>query len=347
MPNSSGQSLSEVGIVRFEMFPIECRPEKPATKTQKAKRLVPDYLSVLGEMQRIKGDEPHIVGTRKAQLLFGRPPSAIASDIRQQLETERLRLGRAVNSQTNVLLAGFASFPSSNDELNANPALFGPFKTWCALVPAFLKAEFGDRLDTLVLHLDESQPHIHFACGIRFSKEERSVSCVHPGVKVRPDDIAGRAKSGREWKGQRFNFAKGTRDFLDRYFRQVSAPLGHARFGAGTGSLNRKEWQQQRAQREALKHALEEAQRVRREIDRALREFEQERLAKMKILDALEQKVERSRSKLVRIQERTRELARLRGRLRMALKWATTHGIDVPRPVREAAGLSDAGSAQP
>lgn len=335
-----------VGIIRIGKFPVQYRPES-TRKSGKVKPLVPDYSSVLGEMGRTKGDEPHIVGPRQAHLLYGRPPSDIAAQIRGELELARDCRGRRINPQTTVLLAGIASFPATTDEVRANPALRESFRTWCGLVLKFLTAEFGGRLDTVVLHLDENQPHVHFACAARLLMGERSASGIHPGVAARPTEIAARAKSGRDWKGQKFSFAAGNRAFLDRYFMQVSAPVGHARFGGRVASLGRKEWQKQRKQREALKHALDEAKRVRTEIDQARHEFERERQAQAEILAALKHKIERSRARIARIQKRARENFQIRARLRIALRWASAHGVNVPQHVLEAAGLPDAGSAQP
>ncbi len=117
---------------------------------------------IVDEASRIQGNCDHIENPQPPTLLFGVMPNMALDEAEKKVEVEkdevRLQDGsikfRKVRADKAILLAGVASYPREGEE----------YQVFRDLTLRFLKRKYGSNLKSVVEHLDEAHPHIHFYC---------------------------------------------------------------------------------------------------------------------------------------------------------------------------------------
>jgi hypothetical protein len=89
---------------------------------------------------------------------------------------------------------------------------------WLMATKAWLERLYGDRLAAMLVHRDESHPHVHYFV-VGDARE------LHPGLRA--EYIDGTRIASVQERSARYRIEM--RAFLDRYHAEVGAPLGLAR----------------------------------------------------------------------------------------------------------------------
>ncbi|HHC7275305.1 TPA: plasmid recombination protein [Vibrio campbellii] len=221
-------------------------------KNQLIDDLGPALESVVNEGMRVDGYCPHVLNPQRPEILYGIDPRDVPKIAIERAAQARDKLGRRIRKDSPLMLAGIASVGSeSSVEL----------KDFLNLSIKFLRRKYGNNLMSIILHLDEPHPHIHFYCVPSNTNGEFKMSEIHDGIRARDQCSGGRKKKENAYK-------KAMRAFQDEYYSSVSAALGMLRIGPKLQRLSRKEWKAQKAQASILSESLRSA----RELQKKARE---------------------------------------------------------------------------
>ncbi|BCG19302.1 plasmid recombination protein [Vibrio alginolyticus] len=212
----------------------------------------PSLESVVNEAMRVKGYCPHVEKPQCPEILFGMDPRDVSKIAIERAGRAKDKLGRRIRKDSPLLLAGVASIGSeSSVEL----------KDFIDLSIEFLRKKYGNNLMSVVLHLDEPHPHIHFYCVPGDKNGEFKMSDIHDGMRARNQCSGGRKKKEHAYK-------EAMREFQNEFYNSVSAALGMVRIGPRVQRLDRKGWKAQKAQATILAENL----RVARELNKKANE---------------------------------------------------------------------------
>ena len=127
------------------------------SKQAKTKQNKTTILGVCAEAARVEGFTGHVENVEPADIVFGMNPMALFKEIETRFEAQNTENkaggGRARQKDSLLMSAGVFSYPGEVDD---------EFFAWQADCIEYLKKEYGDRFKSAVVHLDESNPHLHF-----------------------------------------------------------------------------------------------------------------------------------------------------------------------------------------
>lgn len=151
---------------------------------------------------------------------------------------------RRVRSDQHTLLTVVASHPAApGQDAEAVGA-------WQERTVEWLRAEWGDRLQSVVRHDDEAHVHVH--AYVLPDDAEMRARILHPGAAAKEEAKAFAITAGADPKAA--NAAGDTaykaamRGLQDRFFEAVGVPSGLARLGPGRRRLDRGAWRAEQAQ---------------------------------------------------------------------------------------------------
>lgn len=113
----------------------------------------------------------------------------------------------------------------------------------------WLKKKYGDALESVIEHTDESHPHLHFYV---VPKPGQRFESIHQGR------AAANAKKGQGGKKGEQNqaYKASMREFQDEFFEKVGIEHGFTRIGPGKRRLTREEWKLEQIQAAAAAKAI-------------------------------------------------------------------------------------------
>lgn len=220
---------------------------------------------VLAEAARRPDASLHVQAPIAPEVVFG-----VGVDTVRRLHDERAATAkatlasgkqRAIRQDQNTLLTVVASHPAAMDSLVSNPSLADEVREWEGRTVAWLRDQYGAALVSVVRHVDEGHPHLH--AFILPEAPDLRASAIHPGQEAKRRIVSGGAADGED--GNALNrradvaYRAAMRDWQDSYWHSVGLPCGLTRIGPGRRRLTRDEWQAERAQAKAVRHAQDRA----------------------------------------------------------------------------------------
>jgi hypothetical protein len=211
---------------------------------------------VAAEAGRKPENSRHVENPLPPVLLAGVEPELAWSEIERRhsvaRDTYTTKTGkttqRRLRSDAAVLLAAVASHPEPTETADTDSA---DFRDWLKRSIEFFTEQHGEPL-SVVMHLDESHPHIHFLTAPNLENGQRMPD-IHAGEKAKAN-IGGKHAKKRD-KKQAFTVAM--RGYQDRYQEMVGVYHGQARLGPKRQRLDRTGWMAQQAE------AARQAERLR------------------------------------------------------------------------------------
>lgn len=190
-----------------------------------------DLTGIIGEATRTDGFCPHVPRPEEPTVLKGdlaKLKAQLEKEVpvfKRQLKTtvkgKEVICERGLRKDANILLAGTASYPTPG----ARPG-DPDFDRWLKLNMRFLDKEYGGQLQAVVLHLDESHPHIHFY--VIPSGYDMTNAC--------------RADKASKEENKKTASAQALRDYQRDYNEQVGIYCGLSHTGPRRRRLTRQEW---------------------------------------------------------------------------------------------------------
>ncbi|MBX5235298.1 hypothetical protein HJC02_23980 [Rhizobium sp. NLR4a] len=175
---------------------------------------------------------------------------------------------RKLDSKQKTLHTVVASHPYTVEEVRADPKKAEEVRDWERRTVAWLKAQYGPALKSVVQHTDEQQWHIH-AYVLPTHDAQMRAGVYHPGVVAKKAVKAAGARDGEDGKALNKRadaaYKAAMRDWQDSYHNAVAVPCGLTRLGPARRRLTREEWKAEQAQAAALKNAVDRAAVVKRQ----------------------------------------------------------------------------------
>lgn len=229
-----------------------------------------DY--IFDEVTRVPSASVHVPSPKPPEVVYGLHPDAVRvlhDERAAAAKTSRTdKAGKttlkAIRKDQNTLAGLIFSHPVSMDEYRGSADVRRDVSDWEQRSIEWLRAQYGDRLVSVVRHTDESHPHLH--AYLLPDDTEMRAGLLHPGYPAKNAVLAAGPQPGEDKKamGKRADraYVAGMRAWLDDYHTKVAIPTGLTRLGAGKRRLTRAQWHQEKAQAAALKQALERARVV-------------------------------------------------------------------------------------
>ena len=187
--------------------------------------------TILDEAARVPRACLHISHPRPPKLIFGQDLTEVRRASIQWASQARDAKGHRLRIDGLCLLAGVVSLSQDRS------ADWQAFRDTTTL---WLRKYFGPHLASVIEHLDEANPHLHFYCipppGTRFDS-------IHPGRKA----MAAAAKLGKVKGLQNRAYKEAMRRFQDEFSEQVALGFGITRIGPGRRRLTREAYMQEQA----------------------------------------------------------------------------------------------------
>ena len=210
--------------------------------------------SIIAEANREPGAIPHIQEPQSPALLFGKPIEELEATCEAWAAGTTDALGRKTRKDALCLLGGVFSAPDGTD-----PASWEQIKADALL---WLQGRYGDRLQTLLEHRDESHPHCHFYV---VPRPGESFDAIHDGKRAENKLGKGSLKGDRNAA-----YKIAMRSFQDDYYKHVGAPNGMSRLGPGRRRLTREEWKLEQLQVQTIGQKLRQAEALMEQAGEAL-----------------------------------------------------------------------------
>lgn len=215
----------------YQLVHLEIYNDNPS-KSEK-----PSMSSIVSEAMRVDGFCPHVYQPQTPEILYGLDPRQLPDIAIERSKMAKDKKGRKVRKDAPLLLAGVISIPAESDI---------DFKKFLSLSLTFLKRTYGQNLASVVLHLDEAHPHLHFYAIPSLKDGGFSMAEIHPGIKARSECV------GKGYSKKANAYKQAMRGYQDMFYAQVSSKLGMTRLGPRVQRLTRKQWKAQQAQAKAL-----------------------------------------------------------------------------------------------
>lgn len=221
----------------FQFIHIQCiaraKPKKVSTGSD-TKWTVSD---IAGEAMRSPENSPHVKDPSPPVIVFGIDAFQVAAEAEKRAEASKDVMDRKIRMDTPIMLAGVASHPVAVSDL-IDPEKRAEYEFWKKETMSFLRKKYGENLLSVIEHLDEKQPHLHFyvvpEAGIGFNAKK-----MHDGF------VAG-AAAGKNSPLQKQLYSDGMRSFQDSYHAAVGVKCGQARLGPKRQRLTRARWLEQK-----------------------------------------------------------------------------------------------------
>ncbi|WP_321363050.1 hypothetical protein [uncultured Celeribacter sp.] len=226
---------------------------------------------VLAEASRAPEYSKHVADPRPPSLVYG----VTADDVRR-LHDEMVAAGgvevtlkdgrtarRGIRKDRHTLLTAVASHPLPTDLVETKPDARADYERWRDHNLAWLKAQFGDKLVSVIEHWDEKHPHIH-AYILPLDDPTCSARQLNPAWQAKEAAMETARAAGHDDKaalklGNAAYRAKA-RELQDHYYEHVSLACGLTRTGPKRERLSRQQWK-------ARKDAAKLTAQIRQEID--------------------------------------------------------------------------------
>ncbi|WP_210498165.1 plasmid recombination protein [Vibrio crassostreae] len=188
--------------------------------------------SVVNEAMRVDGYCPHVYRPQLPTILYGIDPRKVPSIALERSSKARDRLGRRIRKDAPLMLSGVISVESAS---SVN------FKDFLKYSLRYLRKKYGNNLMSVVPHLDEPHPHLHYYVVPSLENGVFNMAEVHDGIRARSECSGGYSKKANAYKS-------AMRDFQDSFYNAVGSKLGLTRLGPRVQRLTRKEWKSQQKQ---------------------------------------------------------------------------------------------------
>ncbi|WBA79838.1 plasmid recombination protein [Endozoicomonas sp. GU-1] len=212
---------------------------------------------IINEAERSPGYCDHVIAPQPPVLLYGMELPRLEEKLEKiyaSAKTLVVKKGgdlatRKIRTDQKILLAGVASNPRLSVDYISDSSTKKMVDLWLSDCLDFLKKEYGDRLQTAIVHLDENHPHIHFYCLPEVYEATvdgelvpliRGVDSIHDGKRAEKEvEAQANLLKGKDKIMVKQNAYKAAMEKLqDRYFASVSSYHGHQRLGPGRKRFN-------------------------------------------------------------------------------------------------------------
>lgn len=262
----------------------------------------------------------HVPTPAIPKILYGDSPIKVGEMATAQADTATDPIGRKIRRDGIVLFGGVVSYPIAWSDFQTSTCSH-TLKCWISESLNWLKSIFGASLASVVLHVDEKYPHLHFYILLHKVGTQLDLAC-HPGYAARdqtreemrarfcPEQISD-ANKRKQILSEIHNAGEKSYRLAmvalqDSFHGAVSQHFNHMRFGPKRHRVERALHQKSRAlddrHHEAIAILAQEKRQLVDKIRNKLDALEERRASQLRARDA-------------RIEELEAELAELKEQL--------------------------------
>jgi hypothetical protein len=190
---------------------------------------------VIAEALREGGACAHVSNPTLPTVLYGADAEAlrVAVDaLADDAEGAEDSIGRALRKDAQIMLAGVACFPVPVDDLKSSAS---DYIRWRGRVLAFLQDEYGASLVSVLQHLDEEYPHLHFIVHAPKNGLLLDLGELHQGRWAARNRKLPASERRRLYRD-------AMQGYQSRFFEKVGKPSGMTRNGPKRRRLTRAQW---------------------------------------------------------------------------------------------------------
>lgn len=208
---------------------------------------------VLGEASREPSYSKHVEAPQPPVLRFGVGLEQVSEQHNQMIEEARtetkLKSGdvrkSAIRKDRHTLFTAIASYPVPRELVERDPAEKERYEYWLQLNIDFLKQEYGNRLVSVIEHVDEKQPHIH-AYVLPFGEQgvnAKNLIPAHAAKEGAYEQAYSQSKDKKfAKKASNDAYKAAMREMQQKYYEAVGAPSGLTRDGPKRTRKSREQW---------------------------------------------------------------------------------------------------------
>jgi len=224
---------------------------------------------VMAEARRDPVASVHVTNPSAPVVVYGSTIDEVETmhDAAAAVATTAVKGGkpRKLRQDHKTLYTVIASHPFTMEEVRGDPQKREQAEEWERRTIAWLRAQYGADLKSVVRHEDESHFHVHAYIVPTDDPEMRALR-NHPGVVAKRAMMAAGPAEGDDSKvlSKRADAAykSAMRSWQDSYHAAVGVPCGLARLGPQRRRLTREQWQAEQVQARALRTTIERAREV-------------------------------------------------------------------------------------
>lgn len=208
---------------------------------------------VLAEARRDSMFSTHVSEPRPFRVIAGVSPQEV-----QRLHDEMVAAGsvavtlkdgrsarRGIRADRHTLLTAVASHPHLTAQVMGNPEARRDYDAWVQRNLTFLRGLFGERLVSVIEHVDEEHPHLH-AYVLPLDDPACSARDLNPCWLAKSEAEAGARGEGHDDKTAvkhgNHAYRARARELQDQYHHEVGLPSGLTRTGPKRERLSRQQW---------------------------------------------------------------------------------------------------------
>ncbi|MGL5164790.1 MAG: plasmid recombination protein [Afipia sp.] len=226
----------------YQFLHIEAYGRKGAHKKNSSVRRS-SMFDIRDEMIRMPHACSHVAESLPPLVLFGMKPEDTFVLTNERAGHAIDKRARKLRCDAPVVIAGVASWPKPVVDVKNDPEK-KRYQQWREETLAWLKRRWGDDLKTVLQHLDEAYPHLHFIVVPKLSPDCRlRISSIHPGHRAAEKT----AEAGGTGRDQKKAYKEAMAALQDGYYERVSVRFGILRTGPRRQRLTRAEWTEKKA----------------------------------------------------------------------------------------------------
>lgn len=200
---------------------------------------------IVDEATREKDSIPHVDNPLPPILHYGKPLDQLETTCEAWASTMTDSRGHKLRKDALCLAAGIVSAPH-----DIEPEAWEKFRSDSI---DWLKEKYGDALESVIEHTDESHPHLHFYV---VPKPGQRFESIHQGRAAAAMEKGQGGKKGEQNQA----YKAAMREFQDEFFDSVGIQHGFTRIGPGKRRLTREEWKLEQIQAAAAAKTINVAQ---------------------------------------------------------------------------------------
>ena len=228
------------------------------------------------EMVRSPHACSHVTDPKPPNVVFGMHPNAAFAMAADRAGQAVDKIGRRLRPEALVVLVGVATWPVTTAEVGCDPQALNLYLKWRAATIRWLQAMWGDLLTSVVEHLDEERPHLHYIVVPEIdSNRHLRIESVHAGFRAATEC----EQAGGTPPEQKQAYQREMMRFQDAYYYEVGARFGLTRKGPRRQRLTRAEWLERKREAEVLAKAYARLENDYSTIKAKAREYVAEKAA--------------------------------------------------------------------
>jgi hypothetical protein len=223
-------------FISGQTYPLKRSKLSGKAKGRKQRRAKWNVGNVRDEAERRPDAIPHLESPKPARVLFGTTPSKAVDRAKTEIAKRKTALRkiarkggkvRRIREDQHVMICGVASFPTDWSTLRQDLGEATNYEHWKKDTIEFLAehyAKAGGELVSIIEHIDETYPHLHFYV-LPIASPTFSAREVHDGWR---EKLQARAEE-KSKADEEAAFKKGAAGLLDAFYIAVSQKYGHLR----------------------------------------------------------------------------------------------------------------------